>query len=623
MGSDTPPAARVANTAPAIARVDRPTGRVYRRLGQAQIGCRDPRPRPCRRASRRPVATTQRKQAARSARDARAARQPHGERRRADRWPVGRAPAGERRQERPAPRLAAAQGIGLRRLRGAASSPTDAAMSSRCRRTRSTRCASRSLVEEAAREPASAGANGAASAALELWRGAPLADVAAEPFAAAEIRRLEELHLRALELAIDAELAAGRHDEVIARLEALIAQEPLRERLHAQRMLALYRAGRQSEALEAYREAHRTLAEQIGVEPGPELRRLQEQILAQDPALDAPAPIAELPPQLEGGSPLLAGRERELGWLRRRWEQASEGRWSALVWGPAGIGKTRLVAELAAEVQGDGAAVLYAGGGEVADAALASVAEAGKRPPTDPAGARLRRRRAAGGARGGRRARPRARGPGAPDLRPAPRRAGPARLRRPARAAAPPSACGSIRWARTRPPRSRRSTRPPRAPRCRCGRCSPKATGFRFASTARPASGRGPRRRTVSSRPADQAADERTGLRAAEAELAGGVVDLQAAARTHPPLRARGARRSVRARGLPLPRPGALRRRPRRVLLRPRAPHRRARRPPGRLDPAGGGRPLGQRQVLGGARRALCRRSPTGSSRARSAGAGR
>ncbi len=110
------------------------------------------------------------------------------------------------------------------------------------------------LVEEAAREPPSAaGANGAAGAALELWRGAPLADVASEPFAAPEIGRLEELHLRAIELAIDAELAAGRHDEVIAQLEELIAEEPLRERLHAQRMLALYRAGRQSEALDAYR----------------------------------------------------------------------------------------------------------------------------------------------------------------------------------------------------------------------------------------------------------------------------------------------------------------------------------------------------------------------------------
>jgi WD40 repeat protein/DNA-binding SARP family transcriptional activator len=236
------------------------------------------------------------------------------------------------------------------------------------------------LVEEAAREPAAAAAaNGAAAAALELWHGAPLADVASEPFAAPEIGRLEELHLRAIELATDAELAAGRHVEVIARLEELITEEPLRERLHAQRMLALYRAGRQAEALEAYRESRETLVEQIGVEPGPELQRLHGAILAQDPSLDAPPPIVELPVQLEGGSPLLAGRDRELSWLRRRWQQAREGRVvCVMVWGPPGIGKTRLVAELAHEVQGDGAAVLYAGGGELADAALASVAEAGK-----------------------------------------------------------------------------------------------------------------------------------------------------------------------------------------------------------------------------------------------------
>ena len=234
------------------------------------------------------------------------------------------------------------------------------------------------LVEEAARQPTGAGANGLAGAALELWRGAPLADVASEPFAAPEIGRLEELHMRAIELAIDAELAAGRHAEVVAGLEALIAEEPLRERLHAQRMLALYRAGRQSEALEAYHEARAALIEQIGVEPGPELKRLQEQILAQDPALEAPPPAVELPVQLEGGSPLLAGRERELDWLRRRWARAREGRIACvMVWGPAGIGKTRLVGELAAEVQQEGAAVLYAGGGEVAEATLATVAEAG------------------------------------------------------------------------------------------------------------------------------------------------------------------------------------------------------------------------------------------------------
>ena len=93
----------------------------------------------------------------------------------------------------------------------------------------------------------------------------------------------------------------------------------MRERFHAQRMLALYRAGRQSEALEAYREAREALIEQIGVEPGPELQRLQAAILDQDPSLDPPPPVIELPVQLEGGSPLLAGRERELRWLRKGW----------------------------------------------------------------------------------------------------------------------------------------------------------------------------------------------------------------------------------------------------------------------------------------------------------------
>ena len=226
------------------------------------------------------------------------------------------------------------------------------------------------LVERARREAEQGIADGSAQGALELWRGAPLADVAEEPFAGAEIRRLEELHLRAIELAIDAELAAGRHDEAIGRLEALIAEHPAHERFHAQRMLALYRAGRQSEAVEGYRAAHRTLAEEIGVEPGPELRELQEAILRRDPALDARPPPRELPRQLEGGSPLIAGRDRELRWLRKRWQEAEAGRTSvALVSGPGGIGKTRLAAELAAEVQPE-AAVLYAAGSGAPDAAL-------------------------------------------------------------------------------------------------------------------------------------------------------------------------------------------------------------------------------------------------------------
>ena len=122
---------------------------------------------------------------------------------------------------------------------------------------------------------------------LALWRGPPLDDVAGEPFAAAEIRRLEELRLSAVELAIDLDLAAGRHREVVGELERLVLEEPLRETLHRQRMLALYRSGRQADALEAYRHARATLVERMGVEPGPELRELHEAILRQDESLEA------------------------------------------------------------------------------------------------------------------------------------------------------------------------------------------------------------------------------------------------------------------------------------------------------------------------------------------------
>ena len=132
-------------------------------------------------------------------------------------------------------------------------------------------------------------ADGRPREALGLWRGAPLGDVADEPFAGAEIRRLEELRLSALELAIDHDLDEGRHREVVAELDTLVAEEPLRERFHAQRMLALYRCARQGDALNAYRQARAALVEAIGVEPGPELRRMQEAILRQDPALEAPA----------------------------------------------------------------------------------------------------------------------------------------------------------------------------------------------------------------------------------------------------------------------------------------------------------------------------------------------
>src|SRR5207249_3762468 len=133
-----------------------------------------------------------------------------------------------------------------------------------------------------------AGAAGSLREALALWRGAPLADFTYEEFAQPEIARLEELRLRAVEERIDADLACGRHAALVPELEALVAEHPLRERLRAQLMLALYRSGRQAEALEGYRAARETLVEELGLEPGPALRELERAILEQDPRIAPP-----------------------------------------------------------------------------------------------------------------------------------------------------------------------------------------------------------------------------------------------------------------------------------------------------------------------------------------------
>ena len=139
-----------------------------------------------------------------------------------------------------------------------------------------------------------------AAAGLALWRGPALADFAYEPFAQAEIARLEELRWEALHLRIDAELALGREGGLVPELEALVAAEPLRERLRAQLMLALYRAGRQADALAVYRDARTALLDELGLEPGPDLRELEAAILRQDEALARPAaarPAAAIAPQ--------------------------------------------------------------------------------------------------------------------------------------------------------------------------------------------------------------------------------------------------------------------------------------------------------------------------------------
>ena len=125
--------------------------------------------------------------------------------------------------------------------------------------------------------------------ALELWRGRPFADLDAAPFARAEAGRLEETRLAALETRAEARLACGQHRELIAELETLTAAHPLRERLWFQRMLALYRSGRQADALRAYRELRSILIAELAIEPGADLRDLQARILGQDPALGGPA----------------------------------------------------------------------------------------------------------------------------------------------------------------------------------------------------------------------------------------------------------------------------------------------------------------------------------------------
>ena len=144
-----------------------------------------------------------------------------------------------------------------------------------------------------------------------------------------------------------------------------MGEQPFRERRWAQLMLALYRSGRQRDALDAYQRARRLLVDELGVEPGPELRRLEAAVLAQDPSLDllSPAPVSApgaLPGALTEVGPAFVGREAELAWLGDAWADAVDGRGGFVsVLGPEGIGKTRLAAELARTVHADGAAVLY------------------------------------------------------------------------------------------------------------------------------------------------------------------------------------------------------------------------------------------------------------------------
>jgi predicted ATPase/DNA-binding SARP family transcriptional activator len=185
--------------------------------------------------------------------------------------------------------------------------------------------------------------------ALSLWRGAPLADLAYEPFAQPEIARLDDVRVAAVEDLNDAKLALGRHGELVGQLEALIDEHPYRERLRAQLMLALYRCERQADALQAYQDARRTLVEELGIEPGARLHDLERAILAQDPALATPAmktaevPASRLP--LPPNRTLGRDQDQEIvSQLLRRV------RFVSLI-GPGGVGKTRLALEVARRVE--------------------------------------------------------------------------------------------------------------------------------------------------------------------------------------------------------------------------------------------------------------------------------
>ena len=219
------------------------------------------------------------------------------------------------------------------------------------------------------------------AAAEGLWRGPALADFAYDEFAQPHIARLQEARLSVIEDRVDVELALARHRRLAGDLEVLVADHPTRERLRGQLMLALYRSGRQSDALRVFQEGRAALAEELGLDPGPELRDLETAILRQDPALAAPpAPGAPQPPAAEPEQPggrtnlrpaptRLVGREGELGEIAGL---LAGSRLVTLV-GPGGAGKTRLAVEA-------GRRVLTAGEGDVVVVELAAVGDGGAVP---------------------------------------------------------------------------------------------------------------------------------------------------------------------------------------------------------------------------------------------------
>lgn len=204
--------------------------------------------------------------------------------------------------------------------------------------------------------------------ALALFDGPPLADLAEQPAAAAAAAAIEDRRLQANELLADADLALGRHAQVLASVEPLIREHPYRERLRVQQILALYREGRQKEALDAYRAARAAFVEELGIEPGPELQDLERAVLRHDPALAAPRPAVATPTKLPRPATPLVGRKLEIAavaTLLRR----DEARLVTLT-GPGGTGKTRLAVAVAEELAAELGGAVFVDLAPISDAAL-------------------------------------------------------------------------------------------------------------------------------------------------------------------------------------------------------------------------------------------------------------